>query len=76
MSLRVIAFNANVIWRRRNELSSQVQNLHIMWLCSQRHIANCMRGSSFQIITFIGLTASREEPCRLTCMLHRDQSAG
>jgi hypothetical protein len=32
-----------------------------MWLCSQRHISNPMRGSSFQIIAFIGLTASREE---------------
>jgi hypothetical protein len=31
------------------------------WLCSQRHISNPTRGSSFQIITFIGLTASREE---------------
>jgi hypothetical protein len=29
-------------------------------LCSQRHISNLMRGSSFQIITFIGLTATRE----------------
>jgi hypothetical protein len=32
-----------------------------MWLCSQRHISNPMRGSSFQVITFIGLTAFREE---------------
>jgi hypothetical protein len=32
-----------------------------MWLCSKRHISNPMRGSSFQIITFIGPTASREE---------------
>jgi hypothetical protein len=32
-----------------------------MWLCSQKHISNPMRGSSFQIITFIGLTASQEE---------------
>jgi hypothetical protein len=26
-----------------------------------RHISNPMRGSSFKIITFIGLTSSREE---------------
>jgi hypothetical protein len=32
-----------------------------MWLCSQRHISNTMRGSSFQTTTFIVLTASWEE---------------
>jgi hypothetical protein len=32
-----------------------------MWLCSQRHISEPTSGSSFQIITFIGLIASREE---------------
>jgi hypothetical protein len=56
--LKVIAFNANAIWRRRYELSKQL-------LCSHRHVSNPMRGSSFQIITFIGLTASREEKAEL-----------
>jgi hypothetical protein len=32
-----------------------------MLLRPQTHIFNPMRGSSFQIITFIGLTASREK---------------
>jgi hypothetical protein len=32
-----------------------------MWLCSQRHISNPMRGVSYKIITYIGLTASLEE---------------
>jgi hypothetical protein len=31
-----------------------------LWFCSQRHISNHIRGSLFQIITFIKLTASRE----------------
>jgi hypothetical protein len=32
-----------------------------MWLYSQRHIPNTIRGSSFQIMTFIGLNATWEE---------------
>jgi hypothetical protein len=32
-----------------------------MWLCSRKHVSNLMRGSSFEIITLIGLTASHEE---------------
>jgi hypothetical protein len=30
-----------------------------MWLFSQRHISNPMRGSSFQIMTPVGVTVSR-----------------
>jgi hypothetical protein len=32
-----------------------------MLVFSQRHVSNPLKGSSFQIIIFIGLTASREE---------------
>jgi hypothetical protein len=32
-----------------------------MWLCSQRHISNPLRGSLLKIITFIGLSTSWEE---------------
>jgi hypothetical protein len=59
--LKVIGFNSNGIWMQRHELTKQLQDLHIdvaLWLCSQRHISDPMRGSLFQIITFIGLTAS------------------
>jgi hypothetical protein len=59
--LKVIAFDANGIWGQRYELSKQLQDL----LCSQRHISNSMRGSLFQIITFIVLTASQEEKAEL-----------
>jgi hypothetical protein len=38
-------------------------------MSSQRHIANPMRRSSFQIINFIGLTASREEKAFSITML-------
>jgi hypothetical protein len=48
-SLKVIAFNENGIWMRLYKLSKQLQDLHLM------------RCSSFQIIPFIGLTASSEE---------------
>jgi hypothetical protein len=59
--LKVIAFNANGIWRWRYELSKQLQNLHTnMALLSETYI-NAMRGSSIQIITFIRLTTSQEE---------------
>jgi hypothetical protein len=59
--LKVVAFNANGIWRRSYELSRQLQDLHYMWLFSQRRISNPMRGSSFKMITYIGLAAFREE---------------
>jgi hypothetical protein len=60
--LKVIAFNANDIWRRRYELSNHLQDIHIeMSLCSQRHNSKSMRVSSFKIIMFIGLIASHEE---------------
>jgi hypothetical protein len=55
--LKIIAFNANGIWRRRYELSKHLQDLHI----DVALLSNPMKGSSFQIITFTGLTASREE---------------
>jgi hypothetical protein len=53
------SFNANDIWRQGYELSKQLQD------CSQRHISNPLRDSLFQIITLIGLTASREEKAEL-----------
>jgi hypothetical protein len=52
--LKVIAFNAHGIWRRRYELSKQLQDLHI----DVALLSNPTRRSSFQII---GLTASRED---------------
>jgi hypothetical protein len=36
---------------------------------SKKHISNLIRGSLFQIITFIGLTASREEKAELPLQL-------
>jgi hypothetical protein len=42
-----------------------------MWLCSQRHISNPMRGSIFLIITFIVLAASREEEAELPFQLEK-----
>jgi hypothetical protein len=59
--LKVIAFNANDIWRRSYELSKQLQDLHVdVALLSETHLKP-VRGSIFQIITFIRLTASQEE---------------
>jgi uncharacterized protein YlaI len=53
MPFKVIAFNANGIWRRRYELSKQLQNLHIqMYLCSERDILNPMKDHLIQITTF------------------------
>jgi hypothetical protein len=62
--LKVIAFNANGIWRQRYELSKQLQDLYIyiyIYGSALRHISNHMRGSSFQITTFVLLIASWEE---------------
>jgi hypothetical protein len=42
-----------------------------MWLCSQRHIANPIRCSLFQIITFIGLTASWKERGRIAVAVRK-----
>jgi hypothetical protein len=53
--LKVVACNANGIWRRRYGLSKQLQDFAL------RDIPNPMRGSSFQIITYIELIAFREE---------------
>jgi hypothetical protein len=55
--LKVIVFNAHGIWRRRYELSKQLQDLHT----DVAPLSNPTRRSSFQIIAFIGLNASREE---------------
>jgi hypothetical protein len=65
--LKVIAFNADGIWRQRYDLSKQLQDLHIdvVLLCFQRHTSNPMRRSLFQIITFIGLTAPQAERAEL-----------
>jgi hypothetical protein len=39
MPLKVIAFNANGIWRRRYELSKQLQDIHIdVTLLSETHL--------------------------------------
>jgi hypothetical protein len=51
-SLKIIAFNANDIWRQRYEFSKHLQDLHIeVALFSETD-------SLFQIIAFIELTAS------------------
>jgi hypothetical protein len=46
--LKIIAYNANYIWRQRYKLSKQLQDKY-HW------------GYLSQIITFIGLTASQGE---------------
>ena len=56
-TLKVIASNANGINRQRHEFSKQPY--------SQRHISNLMRGSVFQITTFIEQTAFRVERTEL-----------
>jgi hypothetical protein len=56
----VIPLNADGIWIQRYELIKQLQDFTSMRLCSQRHVSNPMRGSSFEIIAFVGLTAFRE----------------
>jgi hypothetical protein len=53
-----MVFNANGNWSRRYELSKQLQDIDVALLSSD---TNSMRGSSFQIMTFIGLTSSWEE---------------
>jgi hypothetical protein len=59
--LKVIAFDANGIWRRRCDLSKQLQDLHIdVALLSETHL-ELLEGSLLQIITFIGLASSRKE---------------
>jgi hypothetical protein len=41
-------------------------------LWSQRHISKPVRGSLFQIITFIGLTTSHEEKAELSLQLEKE----
>jgi hypothetical protein len=54
MPLKVIAFNANDIWRRWYELGKQLQDLYIeVAVLSETHLK--------LHIPSIGLTASREE---------------
>jgi hypothetical protein len=69
--LKVIAFNANGIWRQRSEFSKQLQDLHTDVALPQRHISNPMRDSSLQIITFIILMASLEEKAELPLQLKK-----
>jgi hypothetical protein len=57
--LKVIAFNANGIWRQCYELSKQLQDLTDVALISEIHLKP-RESPSFKIITFIGLTASWE----------------
>jgi hypothetical protein len=59
--LRVIAFNANDIWRQRYELSKEPQDLHIDVDLLSETYSNPVRGSLLQINNFIRLTAFREE---------------
>jgi hypothetical protein len=54
--LKVMAFGGGTV----SSINSCKTYIY-MWLCSQRHISDPMRGSSFKIIIFIGLTAFREE---------------
>jgi Cft2 family RNA processing exonuclease len=63
--LKIIACNANYIWRQCYELSEQLQDLHIdVALLSETHLKP-LRGSIFLIITFMILTASQEEKAEL-----------
>jgi hypothetical protein len=63
--LQVITFNVSGIWRQRYELSIQLQDLHIdVALISDTHLKSHER-FSFQMTTFIGLTASHEEKAEL-----------
>jgi hypothetical protein len=59
--LKFMAFIANGNWRRRYKFSKQLQDLRrdvaLLW----ETYLKPMRGSSFQIITFIWLNASQEE---------------
>jgi hypothetical protein len=69
--LKVIAFNANDIWRQRYELSKQLQDLHVdVALLSETHPKSHER-FLFQIITFIEPTATREEEVELPLQLEK-----
>jgi hypothetical protein len=60
--LKVIAFNANEIWRRRYELSKQLQDLRIdVALLSEIHLKPHERLFIPNYYLFFILTASREE---------------
>jgi hypothetical protein len=61
----VIAFNTNGIRRQLYELSKQLQDLHIDVALFSETLSNPIRGSLFQIIMFIGLTAFQEEKAEL-----------
>jgi hypothetical protein len=65
--LKVIAFNADGIWRQHYELSKQLQDFHI----DVSLLSNPMRGSLFQIITFISPTTSQEEKVELLLQLEK-----
>jgi hypothetical protein len=63
--LKLTEFIANGIWRQCNELSKQLQDLHIdMALLSETQLEP-MRGPLFQIITIIRLTTSQKEKAEL-----------
>jgi hypothetical protein len=56
--LKIVAFNANGIGRQRYELSKQMQDLKID-VAVFGDTQNLTKSFLFQIITFIGLIASR-----------------
>jgi hypothetical protein len=60
-SLKVMAFNANGIWRQRYEFCKHLQDVHIdVALSSEIHL-KLHEMFLFWIITFIVLTPSQEE---------------
>jgi hypothetical protein len=67
MPLKIIVFDENDIWRQIYELRKRLQGLRVdieVALPSETHLKP-YRGSTFQIITLIGLTASQEEKTEL-----------
>jgi hypothetical protein len=63
--LKVLAFNANGIWRQRYELSKQLQDLHVdVALFSETHL-------KFQIFTLTEPTAIRAEKAELSLQLEK-----
>jgi hypothetical protein len=63
--LKVIAFNANGIWRQRYQLGKRLQDIHVgVALLSETYLKP-HESTLFKIITFIVLTTSQEEKTEL-----------
>jgi hypothetical protein len=67
--LKVIAFNANGIWRQRYELCKQLQGLHVHVALHSETQLSPHEEFFIPIITFIGLAASQEEKAGLRLQL-------